>query len=440
MIHVQRKFSVHLKDQLKAQLEEMELTGVIQKVQEPTDWVNSMVCIMKGDGTLRVCIDPKDLNKAIKRCHHKTPTLEELTHKLTGATVFSKLDAKNGYWSVELDESSSLLTTFNTPFGRYRYLRMPFGLVMSQDVFQRKMDQILEECPGTIGIADGVAVFGKNEAEHDINLHHLLAVAKKHGLTFNSKKCAIKQQAIRFYGVTYNHDGAHPDPDKVAAIKGMAKPTSQKELQEFIGVVTYMSPFMSKLSDATEPLRSLLKKDAEFFWTSSHDAAFQRVKNLICKETTLAYFDPKKPTRVQVDASQKGLGAALVQDGQPIAFASKSLSEVEQRYANIERELLAVVFGCERFHTYLFGRPFVVESDHKPLEMIHLKNLGAAPPRLQRMLMRLQNYDLNIEYKPGKEMLLADGLSRLPPAENSHIELDLQVHLVHLEEVAPSSC
>ena len=133
-----------------------------------------------------------------------------------------------------------------------------------------------------------------------------------------------------------------------------------------------------------------------------------------------------------MDASQKGLGAALVQDGKPIAFASKSLSEAEQRYANIERELLAVVFGCERFHTYLFGRDFIVESDHKPLEMIQLKNLRAAgSSRLQRMLMRLQNYDLQIMYRPGKEMLLADGLSRLPPADNSHIELDLQIHLVH---------
>ena len=431
VIHAQRKFSIHLRDQLKAQLEEMERTEVIKKVQEPTDWVNSMVCTKKSDGTLRVCLDPKDLNKAIKRCHHKTPTLEELTHKLAGATVFSKLDAKNGYWSVELDDSSSLLTTFNTPFGRYRYLRMPFGLVMSQDVFQRKMDQILEECPGTMGIADDVAVFGKNEADHDANLHNLFAIAKKHGLTFNSKKCSIKQQAIRFYGVTYDRDGAHPDQDKVADIKGMAKPSNQKELQEFLGIITYMSPFMPKLSDATEPLRRLLKKDTEFSWTPSHDSAFQQVQNLICTETTLAYFDPQKTTTVQVDASQKGLGAALMQDGRPIAFASKSLSEVEQRYANIERELLAVVFGCERFHTYLFGRPFTVESDHKPLEMIQLKNLGAAPPRLQRMLMRLQYYDLQIVYRPGKEMLLADGLSRLPPKNNSHLELDVQVNLIH---------
>ena len=430
VIHAQRKFSIHLREQLKEQLQEMETKGIITKVQEPTDWVSSMVVTRKGDGTLRVCLDPKDLNKAIKRCHHKTPTLEELTHKMAGAKVFSKLDAKNGYWSVELDEASSLLTTFNTPFGRFRYLRMPFGLRMSQDVFQRKMDQILEECPGTMGIADDVAVFGKTEEEHDANLHHLFRVAEKQGLTFNSQKCAIKQPSIKFYGITYDRNGAHPDPDKVADIKRMATPTNQKELQQFLGVVTYMSPFMPKLSSATEPLRGLLKKDAEFHWSASHDEAFTKVKDLICHETTLAYFDPKKPTRVQVDASQKGLGAALLQDGKPIAFASKSLSEAEQRYANIERELLAVVFGCERFHTYLFGRDFIVESDHKPLEMIQLKNLRAAPPRLQRMLMRLQNYDLQILYKPGKDMILPDGLSRLPQADDSHIELNLQIHLV----------
>lgn len=125
----------------------MEKIGVIKKVSEPTDWVNSMVCTMKKDGSLCICLDPRDLNTAIKRSHHKTPTQEEITHKFAGSRYFSKLDAKNGYWSVKLDEASSFLTTFNTPFGCYRYLRMPFGLVMSQDVFQQKMDQILENCP-----------------------------------------------------------------------------------------------------------------------------------------------------------------------------------------------------------------------------------------------------------------------------------------------------
>ena len=140
----------------------MELKGVIKKVTEPTDWVNSIVISRRKNGKLQVCLDPKDLNKVMKRCHHKTPTLEEITHKFAGSRYYSKLDAKNGYWSVVLGgESSKLTTTFNSPFGRYCFLRMPFGLVMSQDVFQHRIDQILEKCPGMVSIADDIVVCGK---------------------------------------------------------------------------------------------------------------------------------------------------------------------------------------------------------------------------------------------------------------------------------------
>ncbi|XP_014679079.1 PREDICTED: RNA-directed DNA polymerase homolog [Priapulus caudatus] len=141
----------------------MEQMGVITKVTEPTDWVSSLAFSRKSNGRLRVCLDPKDLNTAIKRPHYKTPTLEEITHRFAGATTFSKLDARHGYWSISLDAQSSWLTTFNSPFGRYRFRRLPFGLNVSQDVFQKRMDHILEQCPGTTGIADDVAVFGKSK-------------------------------------------------------------------------------------------------------------------------------------------------------------------------------------------------------------------------------------------------------------------------------------
>ena len=129
-------------------MDKMVKDKIIRKVDQPTEWVSSLTYSRKSSGQLRICLDPKDLNKAIKRCHHRTPTLEEITHELSGAKHFSKLNAKNGYWSVELDEESQLLTTFNSPFGRFCFQRMPFGLVVSQDMFQQKMDQILEQCPG----------------------------------------------------------------------------------------------------------------------------------------------------------------------------------------------------------------------------------------------------------------------------------------------------
>ncbi|XP_072181419.1 uncharacterized protein [Diadema setosum] len=237
VVHPPRKFPIKLKDELKQELDRMEAAEVIAKVTEPTDWVSSLAFSRKSNGKLRVCLDPKDLNRACKRTYHKTPTIEETTHKLHGAQVFSKLDARSGYWSIVLDEESSFLTTFNSPFGRYRFRRLPFGIKVAQDVFQERMDQILEQCPGTIGIADDIVVFGHNEAEHDKALHNLMTVARKYGLVFNAEKCSIKQPQITFFGCVYDKDGIHPDPAKVRDIVSLPEPTNIRELQQFLGIV-----------------------------------------------------------------------------------------------------------------------------------------------------------------------------------------------------------
>ena len=435
VIHAPRKCPIHLREELKAELQKMVEDDVIKKVDEPTAWVSSLTYSRKANGQLRICLDPKDLNQAIRRCHTKAPTLEELTHSFTGAMFFSKMDAKNGYWAVELDEKSQLLTTFNSPFGRYCYKRMPFGLVMSQDVYQSRIDQIVEQCPGVIGIADDMIVYGRTEEEHDRNLLNLMEVAKKSGLVFNSQKCGIKLPEIKFFGHIYDRNGARPDPTKVEDIRALPAPQTKQQLQEFLGMVTYLAPFISHLSQKTAALRDLLKRESEFQWNASHQEAFTAVKEAISKETTLSYFNPGKNTTIQVDASSKGLGAVLLQEGRPIAFASKSLTEAEQRYANIEREMLAVVFGCKRFHTYVYASKFTIESDHKPLEMISAKNITCAPPRLQRMLLEVQGYDFNIKYRPGKEIMLADGLSRLPNrAKNKEINLDIKIQFVQFAE------
>ena len=165
----------------------MEQLDIITKVREgePKAWVNSLVYRRKPNGRLRICLDPKDLNTAIQRDHHVTPTLEEILRKSNGATHFSILDARSGYWKVTLDEESSYLTTFNSPFGRYRFKRMPFGLKMSQDVFQSKIDQTFEGCNGAVGIADDIVVFGKTAEEHDENLHGMMERCQNTGLNLN---------------------------------------------------------------------------------------------------------------------------------------------------------------------------------------------------------------------------------------------------------------
>ena len=176
VVHAPRKCPIHIKDDIKEELDEMVNLGVIKPVTEPTDW--AVAYSQKSNGRWRVCLDPKDLNRAVKRSHHHTPTLDEITHQFKGSSVFSKLDARHGYWSVVLDEESSYLTTFNSPFGRFRFTRLPFGLCVSQDIFQQKMDFILEKWPGTVGIADNIPVNWTTEEEHDSNLHNLMLVAQ----------------------------------------------------------------------------------------------------------------------------------------------------------------------------------------------------------------------------------------------------------------------
>ena len=436
VIHAPRRVPVEIKERLKQKLDDMEKNNVIVKVTEPTDWVSSLVVREKPDGSLRVCLDPTDLNKAIKRVHYPTPTVEEITPKLAGATLFSKLDAKDGYWHIKLEKDSSMLTCFNSPFGRYRFLKLPFGLKLSQDVFQLLMDEVYEGCQGAAGIADDINVFGQEDS-HDYNLHEAMERTRKNGVHLNYPKCDIKQPKITFFGNIYSKDGMKPDPLKVKAIRDISTPKTKQELHTFLGMVNYLGPFIPGLSDRSAPLRELLKDDVQYTWSDSHQKVFEKLKEQISEDVTLQFYDRKKPVTLQVDASLRGVGATLLQDGRPVAYASKSLTDAETRYANIERELLAVVFGCTKFHMYLYGRQFTIESDHKPLSQISRKNLSQAPPRLQRMLMELQPYTFDLLYKPGKLVVIADCLSRLGLSPDPEFKPDLEVRIHEMVNVKP---
>ena len=190
--------------------------------------------------------------------------------------------------------------------------------------------------------------------------------------------CAVKviqDPMVKFFGCVYDESGVHPDPEKVDAVHDLPTPTNITELQEFLGMVTYLSPFIPGLSMLTALLHELLKKDAEFSWDASYQTAFQCVKDVVVNDTTLQYFDTSCPITVQVVASQVRLGAALLQNNKPVTFASKALTEIKHFYSNIECEMLAVVFEAEWFRTNVYGRPFTIESDHKPLESITKKTL-----------------------------------------------------------------
>lgn len=418
VVHPPRRVPVALKEKLKQELEKLQRLGVIKKVTEPTPWVSSLVTARKPNGQLRVCLDPKDLNEALKRSHYPTPTIDEILPELGRAKVFSTVDVKNGFWHVELTDESSMLTTFNSPFGRFRWCRLPFGVSPAPEEFQRRLNNALENLKGVLPIHDDILIYGEGTTEeealqdHDRNLLQLMQRCKEKNIKLNKEKVKLRSKEVPFMGHVITSEGLKADPEKIRAVQEMPTPTDVAGVRRFIGFTNYLSKFLPRLSDVCAPLRQLTVQNTEWFWADIHDRAVSQVKSLVTQAPVLQYFDSTKGVTLQCDASDKGLGAVIMQNDQPIAYASRALTDAETRYAQIEKELLAVVYGLEKFHTYTYGRCVAVQSDHKPLEMIFKKSLHKAPKRLQRMLMRTQLYDIKLNYRRGSTMYLADTLSR----------------------------
>jgi len=352
-----------------------------------------MVTVVKPD-KLRICIDPKDLNKAIKRPKYQMPILDEILPNLANAKIFSVLDAKDGFHQVKLDESSSYLTTFWTPFGRYRYLRMPFEISSAPEEYQRRMHDIVQGLPGVEVIADDILVYGcgntKEEyiQDHDNNLTKLLERARAVNLKLNKKKLKLHLKEVRYMGHLLTSEGLQADPEKVKAITEMPKPQDKKAVERLLGTVQYLSCFLLKLSEVTKPLRQLTEKGVLFTWQQSQEEAFICIQKLVTSTLVLRFYDVKDEVTLQCDASEYGLGAALLQSGQPVVYTSRALSLTEQSYAQIEKECMTIAFACEKLDQYLNGRNKInVETDHKPLIPIFKKPLLSAPKRLQRMLL-----------------------------------------------------
>ena len=338
---------------------------------------------------------------------------------LFGSTKISASDTNKGYYHVELDYESSLLCTFNTPFGRFRPTRLPFGVKIAQDIFQRRLDEILKDIPNVAGIADDILVFGSSDIEHDQAFINMLETCRKNNVGLNSSKLQFKQEKVNFYGHTLTEKGLQPAEDKLQAIKNIKVSENAAELLTILGMINYLNRFSVKLAEYTAPLRGLTKKNVHFRWEPHHQVALDKIKRELSSSRIIPYYDPNPstPTILQFDASQIGLGAWLRQNHSGtekiVAMASRALTDTERRYSNIERECLAVVFGLEKFEYYLFGREVIVETDHSPLEQIFKKNIAEAPTRLQRLLLRHLKFDITVKYKPGKSIPVADALSRV---------------------------
>lgn len=426
-----RKVPIAVKSKLKEELSKLVNLQVITPVTEPTDWCSQISVQSKKNGNLRVCLDPRSLNEVLCRERYPLLTMDDVLPQLANAKLFSKVDLSHGYWHCTLDDQSSHLTTFITPFGRYRWLRLPFGLNVSSEIFQRKLDESLEGLDGVVCVADDILVYGDSEESHNKNLETLLKTCQQKNIKLNKEKSVFKTTEVEFLGHVVTSQGLKPDPKKVEAILQMENPTDVAGVRRLQGTVTYLAKFLPQLSTVLEPIRRLTRQEEQWEWTEEQDKAMSELKKLVTTAPVLAYYDPAKELTIQCDASSTGLGAVLLQDEHPLAYASRALSDTETGYAQIEKECLAIVFSMERFHQYTFGRKTTVHTDHKPLEMIVRKPLHKAPKRLQGMLLRLLQYDTEVIYKKGTEMHIADMLSRAYlPLDPHHKDQFSQVNAV----------
>lgn len=436
-----RRVPEAIKPKLRETLNRMEKLGIITEVTKPTDWVNDLIIVEKRDGSLRLCLSPLELNKYVKREVFQIPTVEDLTANMSGKSVFTVLDWKDGFLHIPLEETSTYLCVFNTPFGRYKFERLPFGLVSSPEVFQRENMKIFGDIPGVQVYFDDLIISARNEDEHDEILNKVVSRALEYNVRFNPVKMQYKVSQVTYLGLVFSKEGLQPDKKHVESIHKLEEPKNKKSLQKFLGIITYLHKFIPHMSTITAPLRELLKKDVPWSWTAEHQSAFEDLKTLVANSPTLKFFNPSEQIILQTDASKDGLGACLMQQGRPVAFVSRSLTPSEQRYSMVEKELLGICFAVQKFHQFIYGHNVICQTDHKPLVSIVKKDIHKSTNRIQRLLLKLLKYRLDVRYLPGKLMYISDFLSRNYVKSKVTDDPDMLdvVHVVMLEDYLPVS-
>lgn len=391
-------------------------------------WSSPVVLAQKHDGTLRFCVDYRKLNRHTVRDAQPIPRIDDTLEALSGSKWFSCLDLASGYWQTSMKPSDCHKTAFVTHRGQFEWQVMPFGVTNGPASFMRLMNMALDDINWKYCLVylDDVVVFASNLDEHLHRLRSVFQHLRKANLKLKPEKCKLLKNRVKFLGHVVSHDGIETDPDKTEHVRDWPEPTNISELRSFLGLTTYYKRFVPNFAQIAEPLYSLTRKGAVFQWASSQQTAFDQLKSCLTRAPILAYPDFRDSAGVFVldtDASDVAIGGVLSQrqkDGSErvIAYGSRTLQSGEQNYCATRREMLALVTFIEHFRYYLLGKMFIVRTDHRALKwLLHFREPCG---QVARWIERLQDYEFQIEHRPGRNHGNADALSRKPRRVKQH--------------------
>ena len=399
---------------VERELEKMLSIGVIKKSNSP--WSSPVVLVKKKDGSVRFCVDYRRLNALTVKDNYPLPYIDETLEGFIGKTHFSTLDLISGYWQFLMDPESQLFTSFITHKGTFMFLRMPFGLCNAGASFQRAMEEVCQDLPNSMAYIDDVITASEGFNNHLKDLKSVFQRLRTAKLKIKPSKCKFGCSEIKFLGFIVSRAGIKVCQSRSESIKNYPRPKNAKAIQRFIGLINYYRKFIKDFSIIASPLTQLTRKNVPFTWTNKCDEAFEKLKECLLSPPILIYPDHTKRFKITTDASNIGLGAILSQEDDEgvdrvVAYASRKLKPAEVNYSTTEQELLAIVYAVEKFRPYIYGQTFDLVTDHKPL--IHLNTSSSKSARLTRWKLGLAEYSFDIRYKPGKDNINADVLSRI---------------------------
>jgi hypothetical protein len=396
--------------ELESQLQELQDKGFIRPSSSP--WGAPILFVKKKDGTFRMCIDYRELNKLTIKNRYPLPRIDDLFDQLQGAKYFSKIDLRSGYHQLRVREEDVPKTAFSTRYGHFEFLVMPFGLTNAPAVFMDLMNRVCRPYLDKFIIVfiDDILIYSRTKQEHEVHLRKALELLRAEKLYGKFSKCEFWLEEVKFLGHVVDKDGIKVDPSKIEAVENWRRPETPTEIRQFLGLAGYYRRFIENFSKIAQPLTLLTCKDRNFDWGEKQEEAFRILKEKLCNAPVLSLPEGNDDFVVYCDASGQGLGCVLMQRGKVIAYASRQLKIHEKNYTTHDLELGAIVFALKCWRHYLYGTKSVIYTDHKSLQHIFTqKDLNM---RQRRWLELFSDYDCEIRYHPGKANVVADALSR----------------------------